>query len=491
MTVKWKKVPFFGDGVYAGLKVVTRQRRLNCYYQVRKDQDRTSVTVLPTPGMSLAMTVPAAVSQTPRGILANPNALYTAIGSQFLSLAAPDTAGGAASVLATGNLNSQSGPMTFAANPTQIGMVDGKNLYFYVPSTGQFSVCTSAGVPNGAQTLTVLNGFAIAELPGTNQFFVSSFNDLSTWNALSFGEASQYNDTILAVDQLGGLLIPFSTTHLEFWQNSGLTTEPFTYIQNTATEYGLAAVFSRVHVADSIVFLAQTLEGGLQFARIQGYQAKPISTPDIDKIIQSFSTYNDCEALAYQTAEAKFAQFTFPTMNRSFLWNATTDMWSETQTGVTSGYAARHIGRWSAVYQGKTLITDYNAPNIYNPVVGLYTDNGNTIVREVVTRCAVNDQNYFRVGGIYFDMDTGVGLTSPLAQGYNPMIMLQVSRDTRAWGPEQWIALGKTGQSRTRVTRRRCGRARFFYARLRLTDPVNFVINGGAAMVSSPSGRPR
>ncbi len=400
MTVKFKKIPFFGEGVYAGNPTVTRERRLNCYYQVRKDKDRTSIAVLATPGQQLAMTIPAAVNQGARGLLANKSQLFVVVANQFLSLGAPNTTGGAASVVASGNLNTIVGPVAMAANPTQIGIVDGINGYYFTPSTGVFAQITSAGFPNGATTIAVCNGFGICENPATNQFFVSAFNDLSTWSALSFAEASQYPDIMIACDQLGGLLIPFSSTHIEFWQNSGLTTEPFTYIQGTATEYGLAAPFSRVHVADSIAFLAQSLEGGLQFARVKGYGVEPISTPDIDKIVQGLTTTADCEALAYQTQEAKFAQFTFPTENRSFLWNASNGMWSETQTGVTSRYAARHIGRWSAVYQGKILISDYNIANLYNPVVGLNTDNGNVIVREVITRCALNDQNYFRCGAI-------------------------------------------------------------------------------------------
>ena len=304
MTVKFKKIPFFGEGVYAGNPTVTRERRLNCYYQVRKDKDRTSIAVLGTPGQKLAMTIPAALNQGARGMLANKSQLFVVVANQFLSLGAPNTVGGAASVVASGNLNTITGPVDMAANPTQIGIVDGINGYYFTPSTGVFAQITSAGFPNGAQTITVCNGFGICENPTTNQFFVSNFNDLSTWSALSFAEASQYPDLMIGCDQLGGLLIPFSTTHIEFWQNSGLTTEPFTFIQGTATEYGLAAPFSRVHVADSIAFLAQSLEGGLQFARVKGYGVEPISSPDIDKIIQGFTTTADCEALAYQTQEA-------------------------------------------------------------------------------------------------------------------------------------------------------------------------------------------
>jgi hypothetical protein len=487
MTIKFKKLPLFGEGVYAGNPTVTRERRLNCYYQVRKDKDRASIVVLGTPGMLTQMSVPSASLQAARGILGNKTQLFAVVANQFLSLSAPTVLGAPATVIFSGSISSIFGPVSMASNPTQVCIVDGTSGWIFTPATGTLSQITSAGFPNGASTVTFCNGFFICEAPGTNQFFVSNFNDGTTWNALSFAAASQYTDGMVGCDALGGMLLPFSSGHLEFWQNSGLTTEPFTYIANTATEYGLAATFSKVHIADTIAFLTRTREGGLQVARIKGYGVEVISTADIDKILQSFTTTSDCEALSYQTDDAKFAQFTFPSENRSLLYNATNSMWSETQTGVTSGYAARHVGRFSTTYQGKALISDYAGPNLYRPDPVTFTDNGKTIVREVITRCALNDQNYFRCGAMYFDMEVGVGDSNPASQAFNPQVMIQVARDSRDFGPEQWVSLGKKGQYKQRVTRRRCGRARFMHTRIRMTDPAKFVISAGAAIISSAS----
>lgn len=489
MTTKFKKIPMFGEGIYAGSPTITRESRLNCYYQVRKDNDRTSVAVIGTPGMgSPAMVIPSTLMSPARGILANKTQLFVVALNIFMSLGAPAAFGGTCPVLASGTLTSTTGSVSMAQNPTQVCIVDGTAGWLFTPSTGAFVKITSAGFPNGATTVTFCNGFFIAEQQGSNQFFVSNYNDGSTWNALSFAAASQYTDGIVACDQLGGMLIPFSSNHVEFWQDSGLTTEPFTYIQQTASEYGLAAPFSRVHVADSLAFLTNTREGGLQFARIAQYQVKPVSTPDVDTIIQSLPVTSDCVGLSYQVGDIKFAQWTFPTANRSFLYNVTNEQWSETQTGVTQAYRARHIGQYSAVFAGQLLVTDYNGPNLYAPNAANYTDNGNMIVREVVTRCALNNQNVFRSGAIYFDMEQGVGNGNPGSQGYNPRVSISVARDSRDFGPEQLVALGKQGQNSTRVIRRRNGRARFMHAKIRMTDPAKFVISGGAVIASARGG---
>ena len=489
MTTKFKKIAMFGEGIYAGNPTITRQSRLNCFYQVRKDDDRTAVAVIGTPGLGApSMVIPSMLNSPARGILANKTQLFVVALNQFFSLSPPAVFGGTCGVIASGTLNSASGPVSMAQNPTQVCIVDGTNGYLFTPSTGAFVRITSAGFPNGATTVAFCNGFFICEQPGGNQFFVSNYNDGSTWNALSFAAASQYTDGIVGVDQLGGMLIPFSASHVEFWQDSGLTTEPFTYIQQTASEYGLAAPFSRVHLADSLVFLTNTREGGLQFGRISQYQVKVCSTPDIDTIIQSLAVTSDCVGLTYQVGDIKFGQFTFPSANRSFLYNATNEQWSETQSGVTPGYRARHLGQYSAVFAGKVLVSDYNSPNLYSPSLNNYTDNGNTIVREVVTKCALNNQNIFRSGALYADMETGVGNGAPGTQGYNPVVSISVARDSRSFGPEQLVALGKQGQNSTRVIRRRNGRARFMHVKIRMTDPAKFVITGGAVIASARGG---
>ena len=45
-----QNLPLFGTGVRSISDIVTRQRRVNCRYDVRTDQDRASIVLLGTPG---------------------------------------------------------------------------------------------------------------------------------------------------------------------------------------------------------------------------------------------------------------------------------------------------------------------------------------------------------------------------------------------------------------------------------------------------------
>jgi hypothetical protein len=486
MTTKLKRQAIFGEGIYSKSAVVTRQRRLNCYLEVRKDGDKSTIVCYGTPGLKFLFNPSLPTGFPARGILGNDTALYVVTGNRILSLAQTGQ------VLQSGALTgSQGGVVGMALNPTQLFVVDGVFGYVFNPVTGAVTLAP-ASFPNGAQTVAYCNGFFICEQPGTNQFFVSALNDGTTWPGLSFAAAVQSIDGIKAIDTLGGLLIIFSAGHCEFWQNVGSVPEPFQYITNSATSYGIEAVNSRAHCGDSILFVAHTgggsyqnASGSFQVAKIQGYSAKIVSTPDVDFILQQMartSTIQDATAFSYQQDSHIFYQVNFPTANRSLLYDTTQDLWSEVQSGITQGYAARHLGNLSTNAYNQAFVADYSNGNLYTFDPGVYQDNGNVIVRELVFKTGIQDFNRFRCAAMYLDMETGVGLSNPALQGYTPMVGVSRARDMRDFGPERRVPLGQLGQYTTRVNTRRWGTGRQMTFRLRMTDPVPFVVTAGAAI---------
>lgn len=468
-----RKVPIFGSGVYGKSATVTRQRRLNCYYEIRQDGDKTKVAVYGTPGMTLKKALPTPLMLPIRGMLGWKNDLYTVASNEFQKF--DPTLNQTYSSNTVGTI---SGNVSFSSNNHQVVFVDGAAGYLY---DGTSLSTIGASFPNGAKTITFITGFFVAELPGTQQFYVSNANDGTVWNGLAFASAEQYPDFIQAVDNLYGNLLVFSQQHLEWWQNVGSTPQPFAPILSATAEYGLAAIFSRAHVNNTIAFLAQSPQGQVQVAAFNGYSPYIISTPDIDYIINQFSVVNDAVALSYLESGHAFYQLTFPTEGRSFLYDFSTQIWSEVQTGVTQ---ARHIANLSTYVNGQSYFSDYKNSNLYIADNLNYTDNGTPILREIISRHASDNFNVFSIDEIYLDMETGVGTLS--GQGKEPQIMMQLSRDNgHTWEPERWVPIGLLGHYRTRVVWRRCGSSRDFVARWRMTDPVKFVITEGAATVRS------
>lgn len=472
-----KVISLFGSGTAQKSFVVTRQSRLNCYYENRQDQDKTKVAIYGTPGLVAQYNI-GAVSSPLRAFQGTQTGLYVVIGNEFSSVDGVDGGQFAIGILTGTN----SGNCSIGTSPTQVVIVDGNAGYVYSIGSGAFNPIASFPAI-GAQTVTFVAGFFVAEQPGTQQFWVSNSFDGTTWNALAFSSASAYSDTLVAVDNLLGNLVLFSQQHMEFWQDQGLSPEPFAPILSAQNEYGLAAIFSRAHIDQTIIFLAQTRTGTVQFVQIQNaYNPVVISDPDIDFIINGFSSVSDAVALTYQQDTHKFYQVTFPTANQSFLYDCSTKIWSRVKTGSPSA-PFRHWGNLSAYFAGETLISDYATNQIYTMSQSAYTDNGQVIVREIITRHILSQFNRIRVSLLYLDMETGVGLQT--GQGFNPQIMLQYSKDNgRTWSAERWVSLGLVGQYLSRVIWRRFGSTRDATWKIRMTDPVKFVITEGAIKIA-------
>lgn len=496
-------VPLFGAGVYGKSAVVTRQRRVNCYYEPRPDGDKAKVVIYGTPCLVLVfnLTLPNQIpSNTPlRALLcANETALYAVQYSTFLSL------GSAGQVNFSAQINSIAGLVSMAPNPngSQIMLVDGTGGWVYQPTPNTLTALTSAGtgwfVP-GAKTVTQVGGYFVAELPGTNQFGVSNVNDATTGSALSFGAIAAFPDICIGVDNVIGNLVAFGNTHLEFWQPVGFPppANPFAPVQSATTQIGLAAVFSRAHAGDTLLFLGKTPQGTKRIFRIDGYAVAPVSE-EIDWIInQPGFVVTDATALTYQRDKHPFYQLTFPTMKRSFLYDLSTGICGETQSGLSTGAFVRHQGNLSAYYgavnNGDTLVTDYQNGNVYRLDDATYADNGVPVLREVITKHQVKGFSRFRIPQLYLDMETGVGLTGVASgnvpQGVNPQVSVECSKDNgRTWLAPRLYSLGPQGNYRVRLKLRRFGQSTVFTFRIRMTDPVKFVITEGATTTKQGRG---
>ena len=473
--------PLFGAGIASRSLVVTAQRRLNCYFENRSDKDRTPIACYGTPGLALQFAVGLMTSPI-RGMAGDSTYLYAVIGNQFFVY----TISGSEFYGSGAILSSSSGYVSMVRSPLESGfnlfLVDGVRGYAYDTAGVLEPVNSIPGFPpDGATTTTFVSGYFIVNKPNTQQFYVSGSYAPGSWNALNFGSASGYPDVLVAVDALIGNLILLCSTHLEFWQNVAASAgQPFAPILSATVEWGLVAIAARVHANSCLYFLAQSPQGGFSICEINGYQVRPVSTPDLDYLFYTFTTVSDCVALAYRIDAHPMVQFTFPTAGRSFLFDCLTRLWSETQTGVpTNTYAQRHIGNFSALVGDIPLISDYQNNNVYAISPLLYTDNGATIVRNLITRHEQKDFNVYSVDEMFCDFETGVGLAS--GQGSNPQVTITCSKDDgRTYLTPLQFPLGKLGQYLTRVETRRWGSARRFTWSITLTDPVKFVITSGA-----------
>jgi len=529
-----KPVPLFGLGSQGKSLNVHAQKRINLYCQVEQDDEKNSVvTMYPTCGLSSFVNFGANPS---RGFYAKGDYQYVVNGSTFwrvsndgttLSLGTLLTTGGRCDISDNGfqiivvdgtygYIYSLIGPQTISTG-TRVGTlatittvadhglstgmqitVSGATPSQYngtytvtVLNSTQFTytmasdpgasaspvgsyVINSAFVqiadPDfpGANTVTFMNGYFVISVPDTAKFYISGLYDGASWDALDFASAESDPDNLVRVMADGGQLVLFGEKTTEFWGDSGATDFPFARIGATAIEWGLAARWSLCKFMDSLAFLRRNRLGQVQICLQTGYSANPISTPELDFEIGQYSAVSDATAFAYMKSGHAFYQINFPSANKSWLYDAQSNSWSEVQSGD-----GRHRGEIQQNYLNESYVTDYDNGKIYRLDEDIYTDDGEPIVREFISRHqATGDFSHF--GQMWIEMEAGVGLIS--GQGSQPKIMMSVSRDGgHTYGAEVVREIGRIGEYRRRAVFNRVGRSRDWLYKFRITDPVKTV----------------
>lgn len=467
-----KPVELFGSGVKSYSAVATAQRRLNCFYDVRQDGDSHKIVVRGTPGWVRWTTL----NTTPiRGWHVVGSYLYVVAGAVVGKL---DSSGTFTSL---GVIPRASNFVSMSDNGVQLMIVDGLGGYIVTIATGVLTTIVDAAFPNGATTVTFIDGRFIVNKANTRQYYISNFYDGTTWTPSIFASKENSSDPLVAVDVLNGSVILWGSSTMEFWQDVGAAPNPFARVNGATQTWGLAALWSRATVNNSMAFLGQNPQGSVQVMKLEGYLPTRISTSDIENIINSFSTFSDAVALTYIIDGHTMYQLTFPTGGRSFLYDDLTKLWSEVQTGTA--LVARHFGALGVVFNTINYISDSTTGAVYAMSPTTYTDDGQLIRRQVVTKHVNLAGDKFSISEVLLNMETGQGLQT--GQGSDPTIMMRVSKDGgRTFGYERTTSIGRIGQySAPRAIFRRLGSARDFVFEFTMTDPVPFVISYASASI--------
>jgi hypothetical protein len=449
------------------------------------DGDKNQFILRGTPGTVLAYTLPTGPV---RGWHQYNRSTYIVAGN---SLYSESFSGGVYTILHLGTLQTSSGFVSMQDNGVQLIIVDGTAGYIFTFLTSVFTTITDANFPNGASSVSFLDGWFIVNQPNSFFFYLCNLYDGTTWAPPLFGAKENSSDFLLAVDVVAGILILWGTFTTEFWQDIGSSPMPYQRINGATANWGLAATQSRAEVVvpstgmPSMIVLGISLNGTAQVLMlVNGYTPAVISDSDVENLINNFTSFTDAVALTYTVDSHVMYQLTFPTDSRTLVYDLTTSQWFESQTGV--GLTGRHYGSLSLSSRRATYISDYASNNVYTLSPTTYTDNGTPIKRQVVSRHLVSGGNPFSIDELYLDMETGIGALT--GQGSDPKVMLETSKDGgRTFGAERWASLGKLGQYLSpRVYWSRFGQAKDFVFRVTMTDPVKFTLTAAYASSIDP-----
>lgn len=339
------------------------------------------------------------------------------------------------------------------------------------------SAYTGVNFP-AANTVAFIDSYFVINVSGTKQFWISGNYDGFYWDPLQFASKEAYTDQLEAVTVDNGNIVLLGTISQEYWQNNGGFPFPFARISGSPTDVGLAARWSMARCNGQLFYLGRTRRGGVSVFSVQNYTPVVVSTPDLDYNISQYQNIGDATAFSYRQNGHEFYQISFNAEGKTWLYDASTQAWSV----LESGNAGRHYAQWGSQFKNEIVVSDYRNGRIYHLDPNYYTDNGDTIVRELITPHTFSDSSFNRlhIYRLRLDMEQGVGMPDPTT---HPSVMLQVSRDGGyTYGDELWCKVGSLGQYLRRAEWRRLGVSRSFVFKFRVTDPIKVVLMSATAM---------
>lgn len=461
-------IPLFDIGLKGRSTQSTVQRHLNLYAQVEQNPDRSSLIFYPTPGLTLFTNFGSAPI---RGFIVADTYLYVVYRDKLYKVNNVGTA------TAVGTLLTSEGRVDLAFNGIHVGIVDGQYMYMYNVVANNFN--SVVGLIGNPVSITYQDSYFIATFQNSQQFQISAAYNGLVWDPLDFASSESSPDNLVRGFADHGELVLLGQQTTEFWGNSGAADFPYQVIRGATIEFGLAAPWSLCKYNDTLAGLFANRLGQVQVMIIAGHAPQKISSQELDYLINSYPTVSDATAFAYNLGGHPMYQINFPTAGKSWLYDASTTMWSQLEFGFQG---ERHRAEMQVVFNDATLVADYANGNIYKVEPDIYTDNGTPIAREIIGKHFFANYRYVAIHRLQVDFETGIGLPNNTV----PQVMLQTSRDNgRTFGNELWQSIGKIGEYFTRVIWWRLGTARDFVFKLRVTDPVKVVI-AGAAIEAEP-----
>lgn len=337
---------------------------------------------------------------------------------------------------------------TIADNGKVAVVATGSKLYQVDMATWVVSEITADGF-NGCQYVDFLDGYFVFGVPNTGQYAWLKLYS-TTYDALNFATAEGSPDNIVWLGVVGREMWAIGTQSTEVFYNTGDQNLPFRRVGGAFMTVGCDAPKTVAKLGGSLVFIGKTDAGGRQVVITQGYQPQRISTHAIERILQR-ADITQAQAFSYQQNGHGFYVLNLPDIDKTFVYDALTNLWHERAWQD----AGNKLHRWRGqchVYDGvDNLIADHTNGKIYALRHDVFTDDGQPIYRDRTLPYFPSDKK--NVSYLRFELECSVNASDTDGQ-----MNLSWSDDyAKTFHPAQTVSLGKTTDELKRVVWRRLG----------------------------------
>lgn len=390
-------------------------------------------------------------------------------------------------------------PSNPVAQDSTTGIGTGATFTMDFEANGQFF---------GADKVDYIDTFMIFNEPGTVSFYSTLSNTIVPFDPLYVAGKVGNPDELVGLIVVHREIWLFGSRTTEVWSDVGAANFPFAPIPGVFIQHGCVAKYSIATWDLATFWLSQDKTGQVMVFMGMSYNAIRISTYAIEFQISQYSVISDAVGFIYQQQGHVFYQLTFPTADRTWVYDVTSKEWAEKVSIDNSGREHRHRANCHAFAYGMNLVGDWQNGNLYQLDADNATENGLPIIRrrgfphlesegkrvhysrfaadiEVGTIKGVTTVSLLSTAGDFnldFNADFGPVITQPVVTQYPvsyPLIHLRWSDDKgRTYGNAVEQSLGATGQYLMQPQWRRLGFARDRVFELYWSTNAPIALNG-------------
>jgi hypothetical protein len=380
------------------------------------------------------------------------------------------------SMAPVGTIGKLSTPVSMADNGFSIFIVDGSPQGRTIDLTTQQFATVVDPAFYGSTRVDQCDTYFVFNRPGTNNYYIS-LTQSTGFDPLDIAAKASSPDYIQVAIVMHDEIWLIGRLSTEVHYDTGASDFTFGKMPGVFIEHGTVAPYSVCKYDLSIYWLSQNEAGDLIVLRGNNYAAERISTHAIEAEFGSYETVEDCIAFVFQMGGHAFVQFTFPTADKTWVYDQSTEQWHEREWIDGDGAPHRHRANCSAFAYGKNICGDWENGNLYEMDLETYTDNGAPITYIRSFPHMVEDGN--RVTYQRFIADMEVGTFAGTETGEPPMISLRWSDDRGAtYGDAVEMPLGSAGQYDTSIQWWQLGMARDRVFELSWSIPTKTALNG-------------
>jgi hypothetical protein len=329
---------------------------------------------------------------------------------------------------------------TFADDGTNLIIADGGQMV-WTDGTTSTAFIADTDAPTTVTHVAFIDQYILAnDVSTSGVFYWSDVGDYSSWTATSFATAEAKPDDLLALIVSWREVTLLGKFSIEIWLNEG-SDPPFIRNNPAYIDRGISAPYSVVELNNTLYYL--DTEGKLNLIRSRSPQSP---SKAVEKIISGFDKFDDCLADVIEIEGRNFLFLTFPDANKTLVHDYITGSWYQRSYWNDQNYSE---DRWLGschVYcpdWNMHLVGDRRGTGkIFKMASDIYDDDGQQIrFRRLTQDFDYGSKNNKRSSWTQLRLKRGEGG----ATGTEPVLMVRVKDDNKAWGSERRIGLGLVG----------------------------------------------